>query len=130
MKKFYSFCIMLAVVLGAVSFVACDKENQNDPSPKNTLQQGNWVCEVNENGYMYFEFAKTSFKFHEVASVDGSTFDAWAGGAYTIVGNDLNLTFTDCNVEAMKPKLGQMATHAVLDGNTIHYQGYDFVLKK
>ena len=130
MKKFYSFCIMLAVVLGAVSFVACDKENQNDPSPKAELQKGQWVCQVNESHYMFFEFEKSSFKFHEVGVVLGEPVDAWAGGAYVIKGNDLNLSFTDCNVPEMKSKLGQMETHAVLDGNTIHYSGYDFVLQK
>ena len=127
MKKFYSICIMLAVVLSAVSFVACD--NQNDPSQKKVLQQGQWVCDLGV-GYMFFEFEKSSFKFHEVANVLGEPVDAWAGGSYVIKGNDLNLSFTDCNVPEMKSKLGQMQTHAVLDGNTIHYQGYDFVLQK
>lgn len=127
MKKFISLCIMLAVVLGVVSFVAC---NQNNPSQKSVLQQGQWVYVVNANGYMYFEFQGSTFKFHEVGTIAGTTVDAWAGGSYVISGENLTFSFTDCNVEDMRPQLGQMETHAVLDGNTIHYNGYDFVLQK
>ena len=135
MKKFYLFFIMLAVVLGAVSFVACDtndpkeNENQNNSSQKDDLQ-GKWVYQVSEAGYMYFEFNGTTFKFHEVGSMGGQVIDAWAGGSYVIVGNDLTLSFTDSNVDEMKANLSKMETHAVLDGNTIHYKGYDFVLQK
>ena len=130
MKKFYSFCIMLALVLSAVSFVACDKENQNNPSQTAVLRQGQWVCQVSVNYYMYFEFEASSFKFHEVGSLGATIVDAWAGGSYVINGNDLNFTYTDSNVDALKLTLDEMETHAVLDGNTIHYKGYDFVLQK
>ena len=130
MKKIYSFCVMLALVLSAVSFVACDKEKENNPSQTPALEQGMWVCQVNANGYMYFEFEKNTFKYHEVGSMWGTTVDAWVGGTHAIVENDLYLTFTDSNVPELMKTLDKYETHAVLDNDVIHYDGHDFILQK
>lgn len=131
MKKFYSFCIMLALVLGMVSFVGCEKEKNNTPPTPEaaSLQAGNWVCDLGA-GYMYFEFQGSNFKFHEVGYVMGEPVDAWAGGTYVIVGNDLTLSYTDCNAEDMRSSLDKMEKHAVLDNDKIYYQGYTFILQK
>lgn len=133
MKK-YLF-IALALVAGALAFIGCEKSNgkseqEQTNEQKAVLASGTWVYQVNENGYMFFEFSGNTFKYHEVVSYGGTDIDAWVGGTYTLKGNNLTFTFTDTNVEDMKDELGKCKTEATLDGDQLLYAGFIFKLQK
>lgn len=132
MKKLFIFA--LAFVACVLAFTACEKNGNNSNEPGNgqtaQLASGTWVCQVNANGYMYFEFSGNSVKFHEVGQALGSTIDAWIGGTYTLKGNTLTFSFTDSNVEEMKANLDKYEKTATLDGDKLLYSGHTFTLQK
>ena len=128
MKKVLFFAF--ALVASVLAFTSCEGNNPSDNPQTAKLTSGTWVYQVNENGYMYFEFSGSSFKYHEIGQAMGVTIDAWVGGSYTLKGNALTFKFTDTNVDEMKSSLDKYEKTATLDGDKLLYSGHTFTLQK
>lgn len=129
MKKIHILSMVLALMVSACMFVACNDE-KNNPEETAVLRSGVWQYTPDAENSMWFSFEDATFTYNDVVSVAGLTLSTWYEGTYLFKDNVVTLKFKKASSDDLKEAMAALPTTATLSGEKLLYNGHEFLHKK